>query len=104
VAPALAHVVEAHWVPREEQGLEPLLALARERALKLARELAEELVGELAAQRVSKRQLRVRPLRLANPPATRWVPADPGSFTTCAKIRASCAINPGNTRRSLLNW
>jgi hypothetical protein len=106
--PDLARVAEAgaqaHPVPREEQGLEPALALARELAQKLARELARELAAELAGapaayRRVSMRRVRARPLRLANPLATRSVPAaDPGSFTTCAKIRASYAISPGSSQ------
>lgn len=99
----LARVVEAHRALRGEQGLEPVLALDRERALKRARELVGERAGELAAYRVLMRRVRVLTLRLANPLATRWVQADPGSFITCAKTRASCAISPGNARRSWLN-
>jgi hypothetical protein len=118
-APEQAHVAavgaQAHLALREGQGLEPVLALAREPpalarmmvlALEPALALAEVLAGALAAyRRDSIRRVRGHPLRLANRPATRLVQAgDPGSFTTCARIRTSCTSSPGNTRRSLPNW
>ena len=68
-------------VPREEQGLEPVPGAGPE-------------AGGCRA-----RAPRSRAAISAGQPAGDPVGAggDPGSFTTCAKIRVSCTISPGNT-------